>query len=88
MPQQLVWRCTRGTSRKFYTLSVERDLWGNRAIVRRWGRMDGGHTGVCVHWEPELSFAELARQVHQRRRWHRYELVEDPNRTLSSSPGE
>ena len=50
--------------------------------------MDGGHTGVRVHWEPELSFDELAHQVHRCRRWHRYELVEDPNETLSPSSGE
>jgi len=58
MSRRLVWHCRRGNSRKFYTLTVERDLWGNRAIGRRWGRMDGGHTGVCIHWEPELSFAD------------------------------
>lgn len=83
MSQQLVWHCLRGKSRKFYTLSVERDLWGDRAIVCRWGRLDGGHAGVRIHWEPELSFDELAHWVHQRRRWHDYELVADASRTLS-----
>jgi len=83
MAERLLWRCTRGTSRKFYALTVERDLWGNPAIVRRWGRLDGGSGGVRIDWNPELSFDEVAREIHQRRRWHHYELVEDLNRTLS-----
>jgi len=49
---QVVWTCQQGTSRKFYTLSVERDLWGQRAIVRRWDQLDGTRVGVVVHWDP------------------------------------
>lgn len=75
MAQRLVWRCVRGNSRKFYSLSMERDLWGNRAIVRRWGRLDDTRPGVVVHWDPEASFADMAKAVHRRRTAHHYELV-------------
>jgi len=78
MAQQLGWRCERGSSRKLCALTVERDLWGNRAIVRRWGSMDGKQSG-CVIRDPELSFDRMVREVHQRRRWHRYGQVVDPN---------
>ena len=83
MSQRLVWHCRKGKSHKFYILTVERDLWGYSAIVRRWGRIDGTRTGVVVHWHPEASFDEIAKQIHQRRRWHDYQLTEDPNRILS-----
>lgn len=83
MTSRLVWHCRHGGSRKFYALSLERDLWGNRAIVRRWGRLDGPQAGVLIDWDSELRFDEVARATHQRRRWHKYELVADPNRTLS-----
>lgn len=76
MSRRLVWHCRRGTSRKFYTLSVERDLWGDRAVVRRWGRMDVTRAAEAIDWDPDVSFAEVAREVHQCRRWHRYELVQ------------
>ena len=79
MTSRLVWHCRRGRSRKFYALGLERDLWGNRAIVRRWGRLDGTRAGVLIDWDCERRFDEVARATHQRRRWHQYELVADPD---------
>lgn len=82
LPHTVVWRCVKGKSRKFYTLSQERDLWGNWTIVRRWGRLDGSRHGAAFHFASDRSFAEMARTVHQLRSWHDYELVADPDRVI------
>lgn len=76
MTERLVWRCEQGRSRNFYTLSIERDLWGTRAIVRRWGRLDGTRIGVIVDWDPHLDIAQLVKTVHERRIAHDYELIQ------------
>lgn len=81
MSERYIWhRIDPATNRfRFYTLGVERDLWGNRAVVRRWGRLDGSRAGVIVDWTPEQDLDDLADAIHQRRTAHHYELIESPS---------
>jgi predicted DNA-binding WGR domain protein len=54
---------------RFYSMDVERDLFGRVVLVRRWGRIGtAGRTRMDEHHEEGRAFAALAAIEAQKRR--------------------
>lgn len=65
--------------RRHYLLGLQRDLWGNLVVVRRWGRIGApGWQGNRVTAVTGLEEAErIVESTLRRRRQHGYAIVEN-----------
>ena len=72
-----VWKSIRPEENRyrFYSLSVQRDLWGKWGVVRCWGRIGGGSKERYLWPEREEEVQDIFRAVHQSRLRHGYTLV-------------
>lgn len=69
---------------RYYTLSIEQDLWGQPAVVCRWGRMCGG-SGERISWDETVAgLRELVGATHRTRLRHGYRLTRDNLRLPSA----
>ncbi len=62
---------------RHYLVCVQRDLWGNMVVVKRWGRIGAaGWQGEQVISAASGEEAEQrVQKTLQRRRWHGYEVL-------------
>ena len=60
---------------RFYALTIERSLFGDALLVRRWGRI-GAHGRVRVDWfdHPEQAIAARTTLIERKRR-RGYQLI-------------
>jgi predicted DNA-binding WGR domain protein len=74
---QLCWKSIRPEENRYryYSLTVDRDLWGELCLVRRWGRIWSGSREVYAWPETEAEVDRIVRETHLSRSRHGYRLI-------------
>ncbi len=58
-----------------YTIAISRDLFGEWAVVRSWGRISGRHQVKATFFTLEADATTLAEQIAHRRLLHGYQVT-------------
>lgn len=72
-----LWHSTNPTQNRarWYALKVTQDLWGNRVVIRRWGRRYGSQQEAFTWLDTPQSLKQFIQKTHQRRLAHGYTRV-------------
>lgn len=78
MPLLLCWKSVRPKDNRYryYTLSIEQDLWGQPAVVSRWGRLWSGRSMERISYcQTVAELSALVTATHLNRLRHGYDLT-------------
>ena len=73
----LCWKSIRPQDNRcrYYALSIEQDLWGQPAVVCRWGRLSG-QARERISWDRTIAgLSALVAETHRTRLRHGYSLT-------------
>jgi predicted DNA-binding WGR domain protein len=75
---RLCWKSIRPEENRyrFYSLSVQQDLWGRPCVILRWGRIWGGSREKLVWIKTTEELKRLVAETHVNRSRHGYTLVQ------------